>query len=390
MSSTEEALNLMESLNNEIDSGMDITNINILRSLAEQEKKPAQAVQNISETSSMGGVQQGASGSTINHGQQTPNVNSTDLTDTLIDLKSLFHVSEPATMEEQSQYPVMGMEQTQGKDEVIGQSFHSRVSEEKVPLPVVLEKWDLNKSDTETVMTLDKLIDQGLEEVRGKEVDNGKNLQMTSFSSLVTKDKDIAPICDGRKHCKQKKRDIRCYFKKQRRSNCLTSPGSREKYLSWVKTQEDKFRRESLNAKSYNETIAGRCRASDMWSISQNSKQDRIKDHGEEMIKNIGLGNTSYNNLQDMSRKPVFLGGDAVALYPPMDDVGTAEMIYQTILDTKISFPDIDYMMLAIYLKLVLEEDYMNKMQLTACVPERIINKKSKARSLAATTNRNF
>ena len=76
--------------------------------------------------------------------------------------------------------------------------------------------------------------------------------------------------------------------------------------------------------------------------------------------------------IQDLSLKPVFLGGDAVALYPSMDDVGTADLIFKAVRTTSIEFKDINYKRLAVYLYLVMGPQYMRDMGLTACIPSRI------------------
>ena len=58
--------------------------------------------------------------------------------------------------------------------------------------------------------------------------------------------------------------------------------------------------------------------------------------------------------LQDFSVRPLFLGGDAVALYPSMDIVGTPEVVTQAVIDSKVEFKNIDYKRLLIYLFLLL------------------------------------
>ena len=58
--------------------------------------------------------------------------------------------------------------------------------------------------------------------------------------------------------------------------------------------------------------------------------------------------------LQDYSVKPVLIGGDAVALYPSMDIIGTTEMVAKVALESNIKFQNFDFRYLVVYLYLVL------------------------------------
>ena len=58
--------------------------------------------------------------------------------------------------------------------------------------------------------------------------------------------------------------------------------------------------------------------------------------------------------LQDFTAKPVLIGGDAVALYPSLDMVGTIEMVASVIIESEVEFKNVDLKPLLVYLTLVL------------------------------------
>ena len=48
----------------------------------------------------------------------------------------------------------------------------------------------------------------------------------------------------------------------------------------------------------------------------------------------------------------MLLGGDVCALYPSLDQIGTAEIAAEAVMETPIMFEDIDYDLLAVYILL--------------------------------------
>ena len=94
--------------------------------------------------------------------------------------------------------------------------------------------------------------------------------------------------------------------------------------------------------------------------------------------------------LQDFSQKPVLVGGDAVALYPSLDLIGTTEMVARVIMDSDVKFENIDYGYLLVYLLLILGEEGLRDSGLKEYIPRRTNWKDSKACSLAAQLNRDM
>ena len=75
--------------------------------------------------------------------------------------------------------------------------------------------------------------------------------------------------------------------------------------------------------------------------------------------------------LQDTDRKPLFLGADVKALYPSMDQAATAELAFQAVRDSKISFKGINFKRLAVYLLLTVGSVGMKQMGIPEAIPVR-------------------
>ena len=84
------------------------------------------------------------------------------------------------------------------------------------------------------------------------------------------------------------------------------------------------------------------------------------------------------------------MGGDAVALYPSMDNIGTSEIVTRAVIQSKVEFRNIDYRRLLIYLYLLLGRETLNIYGLGQYTPVRCNWVKSKAKSLASKINRNL
>ena len=112
-----------------------------------------------------------------------------------------------------------------------------------------------------------------------------------------------------------------------------------------------------------------------------------------KVIEDLGRKATNGNSdvpIQDLSQKPILIGGDAVALYPSMDMVETTEMVARVALETNVEFRNIDFKYLLVYLFLVLGADGLSDSGLGEFIPKRIKWKDSKACSLAAQLNRDM
>ena len=76
-------------------------------------------------------------------------------------------------------------------------------------------------------------------------------------------------------------------------------------------------------------------------------------------------------NIQDYYEKAVFIGGDAVALYPSMDAIGTSELVYQAVLNSEVEFKSIQYEWLILYIYLMLGDEKMGEIELSKFIPKR-------------------
>ena len=92
--------------------------------------------------------------------------------------------------------------------------------------------------------------------------------------------------------------------------------------------------------------------------------------------------------LQDFESPPIMVGGDVEALYPSMQHIPTAKIMFKAVMDTSVKFDNLDYDFMNIYIYLVLGRGEMIKHGLN-CVPRKKDNK-SKSRSLLAKCNRDL
>ena len=126
-----------------------------------------------------------------------------------------------------------------------------------------------------------------------------------------------------------------------------------------------------------------RCRATGLWRRVNEDSLMRVKKPCDGKV-------AEKTPLQDFSARPVLIGGDAVALYPSMDYIGTTEMVAKTIIESKVEFKNIDLKFLVVYLYLVLGENILIENDLGAYIPKRSKWVDSKAKSLSCQINRNM
>ena len=81
------------------------------------------------------------------------------------------------------------------------------------------------------------------------------------------------------------------------------------------------------------------------------------------------------------------MGGDAIALYPSMDIIGTTEMVAKVVSESDVKFNNVNLEYLVVYLFLVLGEDELKENGLGEFVPRRAKWKDSRAKSLSSKIN---
>ena len=91
-------------------------------------------------------------------------------------------------------------------------------------------------------------------------------------------------------------------------------------------------------------------RVTRLWRETEKSRREKLCPERKKILDNRRRENPP---LQDFSGRPLFLGGDAVALYPSMDILGTSEIVTQAVINSKVKFRNINRKMLVIYLYLV-------------------------------------
>ena len=147
----------------------------------------------------------------------------------------------------------------------------------------------------------------------------------------------------------------------------------------------DKFWRKAARnkKKTFNESLNSLLNAGQFWS----KRNDKLQD-----IRRIE-SNKHHDNgvqvpLQDNSGKAILLGSDVAALYPSLDQVGTAELTYKAICESDIKYDGINYNLLAVYLFLILGYKGMIDHNLEDIIPSRTDNKYANVKSLSAQCNR--
>ena len=92
--------------------------------------------------------------------------------------------------------------------------------------------------------------------------------------------------------------------------------------------------------------------------------------------------------LQEFNETPVFVGGDVEALYPSMEHIPTARIMYQEMLETRVEFNNLDFKFMNVYLFLVLGREELKRHGLKK-MPVRL-NSESEGKSLLSKANRNM
>ena len=100
------------------------------------------------------------------------------------------------------------------------------------------------------------------------------------------------------------------------------------------------------------------------------------------------IKNKMTQEIQSFELKPMLVGADVISLYPNLDGIAISKMVGNAIRNTKVTFNGINYLFLCVYIFLVLGGEEMDRVGLGECKPKR--RKKSEARSLASTMNRDL
>ena len=241
--------------------------------------------------------------------------------------------------------------------------------------------------------------------------------------SEITSDSNTAPDMGNSEftnHSKQAldKEDIRTYLIRENRDQPRYDAWkiASDRHKNWLMEEERRLRNTSGCARTFNESLRLRYKATRIWTTLEKDRREELKSLGgtrklpeslegeHDMLGHpksgaqVEMGHTSASidsqlpppPLQDKSQRPVFIGGDAVALYPSMDIVGTAEMVAQAVERTKIEFKEVDYASLSIYLFLLIGEEGFRENGLKEYTPERKVWKNSEAKSLTAKINRDI
>ena len=245
-----------------------------------------------------------------------------------------------------------------GMDEMNKNTFQGE-GNASTPSNIASQNDILSDTDDETIETLAELFNEG-GALRGERIEIEKHIKSPKL----------------RKKNELKRGDIRHYFLKKE-GDGHTDKG----YGPWSLGREKVLRKQAEGA-PFNEAIKARCQATRLWRINSSAKNDT------KTCKNLNEDQGNAIPLQDFTSKPVLIGGDAVALYPSMDIIGTTELVAKAVADSKVEFKNINLKYLTIYLFLVLGGDVMRENGLGEYIPKRIRWKESKAKALSSKINR--
>ena len=218
-----------------------------------------------------------------------------------------------------------------------------------------------------------------LNEVGGDSwVDEEKDKIMTfkdlDFNSISSKQ-------DGGAKMNKKKKvktTLKDYFKCGNKDEISMNPKEKNiKEREWNMKRNKELREKANDPKTFNEGIMHLLRATEVWRKLETARTTEFE--------------ARKVPLQDKNSKPVLLGADVVALYPSIDAVGGAQLVYEAIMESNVKFEGIDFEWLSVYLYLTMGENLLREYGLENVVPERInLNKKSSAVSLSAQINRDM
>ena len=125
-----------------------------------------------------------------------------------------------------------------------------------------------------------------------------------------------------------------------------------------VKRNENNYRKSARDSKQFSEKLRHMYRAGINWKSGDTLDLENVVN---KEIMNV--------EIQDFNARPVFFGGDVKALYPSLDQISTAEIAAEAIMDTGVMFEEIDYDLLAIYLLLNLGKVEKRRMGLNEVIP---------------------
>ena len=373
IASTEEALQAIDNMNKVIDKGLDPEKEDILQKLSVESKSKRSVVMDGMNNS--GGVPTPTTPDTTNTqpvGMDGMNNSGGDSSPTTLNTST-----QPVSMD--------GMNNSGGDLSPTTQHSHTDIN-----LP--------GDSDDEIIDALTTLFNQGGRQ-RGEVIQSATMKEEMNDDVSKNIGKEMSFRDGGKKRNKRLARgDIRHYFSNVKKMETNDSGFSGEKHLKWCNDRVKTLRNDADKSGSFNDAIMTRCRATSIWRTIDAAKRSKLTGPRKS---NIVASTTPTSpltrhhphpahppSLQNFGAKPVLIGGDAVALYPSMDMLGTTEMIAETIVNSDIEFKNINLKYLMVYLKLVLGDEILRENGLGAFVPRRTEWKCTRAKSLSSQINR--
>ena len=240
---------------------------------------------------------------------------------------------------------------------------------------------DLSEEDLETVDLLTELAlarKREEEKIHKNNVDGKKSDVMVELKSAPETKSDSEDLSGTL----LKKTKIDEYFPKKSGENKGFDFSTNLEPLNtefWEEKREKALRKSAKLRPIFNEKIRDLCEAGKLWEQMENRRFKMMTSQGEKL---------NLEKVQDFSKQPILVGGDVVALYPSMDVTATAQLSAQAVLESDILVTGVNFKLLAIYLFLVLGPVTMIDIGLSNCIPTRLW--KSDAKALSGAMNRDM
>ena len=146
----------------------------------------------------------------------------------------------------------------------------------------------------------------------------------------------------------------------------------------WERMNNELLRRENFHkgesrkTRKFTDQLRHWYNESECWGIRHINKMEKVI----SVIQQEATGPNSQTKppsptLQDETAPPIMVGGDVVALYPSMEAAPTGAMAYQAVKETQVKFEKINYKFALIFLLLSIGQPAMNATGLGHLVPAR-------------------
>ena len=340
--STEEALSMIDKLNELIESGTDYTGYSVLDAFSQQRLEPC-------KPGKLRGKHQNDNLMDIYQ-----NI-SNNLENNVSDYRTCVEADKETLEDNQIEWP-----KQQKPDSEVKTSIKSTLTT------------DLDSIKSTLTTDLDSI-----KSTTTTDHESSSSTLNDSFNS--TEEEVFNTLCDLARNRKSTKGKITDFFEKTRGNDTID-------HTTWLSTVASSARQDYELKKgiTLNERLRLGAKSGEYWSKSLEMEQERWLQVTEQ-------NNLSDNKvpLQNEQSQAILFGTDVVGLYPNLDGISVGAIAYKAAKQTKIKFERIKFSELIIYLLLVLGQPHLKRFGLENCIPRRKDTDKD-PQSLASSVNKNL